>query len=174
MKLKESDIVFKKCSPEHFKDICRLQEITFEHLDNKDLLRRNTTEMLKRCLEEPHYTLGAFLKEELVAFAILFDAELSDENIGLDLDFSEEELIKTINMKLIIVLPEYRGNGLQKKLMTLLEEIAKKRNKRFICGTVSPKNKYSCKNFELLNYVLKTTKIKYDGLERNIYCKEIE
>lgn len=173
MKLNESDIIFKKCTSDDFEDICRLQEIAFEYLEDKDLLRRNTTEMFKRCLEEPHYTLGAFFEEELIAFAILFDAGQSIENIGLDLELNEEELNEAINMKLIIVLPKYRGNGLQKKLMSRLEEIAKKKEKRFICGTVSPKNKYSCKNFESLNYILKTTKVKYDGLERNIYCKEI-
>lgn len=173
MKLSESDIIFKRCTLDNLDDICRIQEIAFDHLEDKTLLRRNTTEMLEKCLEEPHYTLGAFLGEELIAFAMLFEAGQSDENIGKDLGLNKKELDQTINMKLIIVLPKYRGNGLQKKLMSRLEEIAKSRKKRFICGTVSPENIYSCNNFTELNYILKATKIKYDGLKRNIYCKKI-
>ena len=173
MKLKSSDIIFKKCDLKNIEEICELQEIAFLNLDNKNLLRRNTREMLENCLSSPHYTLGAFFKGELIAFGILFDAGETEENIGLDIGLTGSDLNKVANIKLIIVLPEYRGNGLQRRLMTFLEGIAKRNGKEIVCGTVSPENLHSCNNFTALSYNLETTKIKYNGLERNIYYKKI-
>lgn len=173
MKLNETDILFEKCTYRNIEEICELQEVAFRHLENKNLLRRNSREMLESCLNAPHYTLGAFFEEKLIAFAVLFDAGQTEENIGQDIGLEGDELNDAVNMKLIIVSPEYRGNGLQKKLMAYLEAIAKEKGKKIICGTVSPENIYSCNNFIALDYKLKTTKIKYDGLERNVYCKNI-
>ncbi len=173
MKLQESQIEFKPCDISHLDDICALQELAFAHLDNPDLLRRNSEEMLQSCLSDPHYTLGAFYEGSLIAFAMLYDAGESAENIGHDLGLAGAELQRVINMKLIIVSPDYRGNGLQKKLMTALENLAKEKGKEFICGTVSPDNSYSCRNFIALGYEQKGTKIKYGGLKRNVYCKTL-
>ncbi len=173
MKIKDEEIIYKRCDEKSIDEICHIQDVAFEHLEDKSLLRRNSKEMLLDCLRDPHYTLGAYYKEKLIAFAVLFDAGETQENIGLDLEMTKEELNESINMKLIIVLPEYRGNGLQNKLMLMLEKEAVKRGKKYICATVSPDNSYSSNNFIKSGYEFKITKTKYGGLKRNIYCKTL-
>ena len=173
MKLDVSKIVLKKCSPECLSEILDLQEEAFEHLEDKKILRRNSKDVLQSCLYDPHYTLGAFLNDKLIAFSIWFDAGETEENIGLDVGLEGEKLNEVINMKLIIVSPQYRGNGLQRIMMNYLENIAKEKNKKIIFTTVSPDNVYSCNNFLALGYNYETTKIKYGGLKRNIYSKKI-
>ncbi len=173
IKLNADEILFKKCTEENIAEICDLQETAFKYMENTDILRRNSREMLFSCLLEPHYTLGAFYMGKLIAFAVFYDGGKTDENIGRDIEIETSQLDYVANMKLIIVSPEYRGNGLQRLLMCKIEEYAKSKGKKILCGTVSPDNVYSCKNFELMGYKYHSTKIKYSNLTRNIYFKEI-
>ncbi len=173
LKYSDSEFEFKECSIKDIDAICEIQEKAFENLQNSNLLRRNSREMLERCLKKPHYTLGAFHNEKLIAFAILYDGETTTENIGYDIGVKGDELISVANIKLIIVLPDYRGNGLQVKLVSKLEKVAQDNGKKILCATVSPDNAYSIKNFEQLGYVFYSQKEKYGGLVRNIYYKKI-
>ncbi len=173
MKYADDEFEFKKCSLSDLDSICEIQNIAFANLTNKDLLRRNTRETLGECLEDPHYTMGVFHDKRLVAFAILYDGGTGPENIGHDIGIPESELNNVINFKLVIVLPEYRGNKLQQKLIFKLEQIARENGKRLICATVSPLNLYSYKNFEEAGFKFHSNKTKYNGLSRNIYYKEI-
>lgn len=173
MKFSDNEFIFKKCTIDHINSICKIQEEAFAHLDDPDILRKNSREVLSECLIEPHYTLGSFYHNKLIAFAILYDGGKSEENIGYDIDIEDSMLNLVANIKLVIVLPEYRGNGLQKKLILKLEKIAKEKDKKILCATVSPKNNFSIRNFELLGYKFHSCKIKYGGLKRNIYFKII-
>ncbi len=172
MKYSDNDFVFRRCTSDCISSICEIQEIAFSMLDNPDILRRNSKEQLSECLEDPHYTIGAFHNDKLAAFAVLYDS-ISKENIGYDIGLNDDQIKFSANIKLVIVLPEYRGNGLQKKLISRLERIAKDRGKKILCATVSPNNIFSTKNFEHLGYQLHSCKFKYGGLKRNIYYKNI-
>ncbi|MBE6701573.1 MAG: GNAT family N-acetyltransferase [Ruminococcaceae bacterium] len=171
MKLSDSEIIFTKCGPKHICDILSLQEKAFEHLEDASLLRRNSKEMLEDCLCEPHYTIGAFYQDKMIGFAIIYDGGNSEENLGRDLGIDNSKLKEVINMKLVIVDPEFRGNGLQRKMTSRLEDIARSRGKKIICATVSENNNYSFNNLLALGYEHKTTKIKYGNLKRRVYCK---
>ena len=78
-----------------------------------------------------------------------------------------------MNMKLVIVSPDYWGNGLQVRLMLALEDFAKASGKRLLCGTADPANTHSCRNFLRAGYTFHSRKQKYGGLTRDVYCKEI-
>ncbi len=171
MKYPESTFEFKKCNPLDLDSILAIQEKAFKNLDNPDLLRRNTPEMLLSCLSEPHYTLGVYVQGKLAAFGILYDALTTEENIGYDIGICKNQLTEVINFKLVIVLPEYRGNGLQKKIINILCNIAKENGKKIMCATVSPENSHSIRNFESCGFMFHSAKIKYSGLKRNIYYK---
>ncbi len=173
MKIQKSDFVFKECGPEYIDEIMHIQDVAFENMDNTATLRKNSREMLLSCLSEPHYTLGAFVGDELAAFIVLYVAGNSNENLGRDAGIPEESLDTVANVKLVIVLPKYRGNGLQRMLTEKLESVAKTRGFKTLCCTVSPENTPSIRNFEACGYKFYQTKEKYDGLLRNIYYKEI-
>lgn len=164
---------FRRCDKNEIDRILAIQEEAFATLDNPELLRRNTPEMLLSCLSDPHYTIGAYCEGVLAGFAMLYDAGDSDENLGRDIGCPAEELDKVINLKLVIVSPAYRGNGLQRRMTEKLEEIAVQKNKRYICATVSPDNKFSRANIEGMGYEFHSQKTKYGGVVRNLYCKKI-
>lgn len=173
MKFPKEEFEFKKCSLQDLDEICQIQEEAFDAMDDDSLLRRNSRESLQICLNEPHYTLGAFHGGTLAGFAVLFDPKMTDENIALDAGFSEDVAKCTVNFKLVIVRPFYRGNSLQTEFIERLECLAKEKGFKNMFATVSPNNEHSKNNFLKSGYVFHSQKVKYNGLIRNIYYKNI-
>ncbi len=173
MKLAANEFEFIRCDEDSLEEICAIQEEAFRTLDNPELLRRNSKEVLHACLMEPHTTLGAYYGGRMAAFAVLYVAKDSTENLGRDIGVTEEELSTVANVKLVIVRKEFRGNGLQKLLTQRLEEFARDQGIQTLCATVSPANDYSIRNFEALGYRFYACKTKYGNLKRNIYVKSI-
>lgn len=89
---------------------------------------------------------------------------LADFNYGRDLDFSEEELLRVVQMDTAAVHPEYRGLGLQKRLMQEAEKrILQDRNRILLC-TVHPDNRYSLHNVRNQKYEIVKKKAKYGSV----------
>lgn len=160
----------KKCIPSDLDSILEIQDETFASLEDKDLLRKNTDEMLLECLKHPHVTLGAWHGGRLAAFSVLYFPGNSPENLAASLTSVDGKNLFSANYKLCIVRPDYRGNSLQYILAKKLEDYAVQRGAKIICSTVSPKNPYSMRNVEKLGYIYDHTLTKY-GLERNLYYK---
>lgn len=98
---------------------------------------------------------------------------LGQENLGRDLGFTDEELMKSAHMETVIILPKYRGHHLQARLMSRAEEDLKKSGYRHLLCTIHPDNPYSLNNALSLGYKVEKTVEKYGGLPRNILLKEI-
>lgn len=173
MKLSKDAFEFKECTLEDLDEICLIQEEAFEAMVDDSLLRRNSRDALAACLNEPHYTLGAFYKGEMAGFAVLFDPKLTSESIALSAGFSEDIAKQSVNFKLVIVRPSYRGNGLQTAFIEKLGQKAREKGFKKIFATVSPDNEFSKNNFIKNGYVFHSQKEKYGGLLRNIYYKDI-
>ena len=99
---------------------------------------------------------------------------LSEENLGRDINLSETDLLKVAHMDSVAVLPQYRGHGLQNKLMQAAEAEARQRGYRYLMCTVHPDNHYSKNNVLKQGYHVIATKEKYGGYTRNILLKEIK
>jgi len=167
------DFSFERCDIQHLDDLCAIQDEAFASLEDERLLRRNSREMLASCLEAPHVTIGAFSGGEIAAFGVLYVAGNSGESLGRKLGLEEDEVMRTANLKLFIVRPGYRGHGLQRQLIEILEKEAASVGIARLCSSVSPLNMHSARNFTALGYTLKGSATLYGGLERDIYCKEL-
>jgi len=109
-------------------------------------------------------------------FAGLFTTifpELGPENLGRDLGFSDEELMKSAHMETVVIAPEYRGHHLQARLMAKAEEDLKEAGYKHLLCTIHPENPYSLNNALSLGYKVEKLVEKYGGLPRNILLKEI-
>ena len=71
------------------------------------------------------------------------------------------------------VLPEYRGQKLQYRLMQMAEEELKKEGLRYLMCTVHPQNRYSRENVLRQGYEVAATKEKYGGYLRDILLKRL-
>ena len=173
MKIDKSILKIEKLDISSIPELLDIQEEAFEYAKgDTDFLRRNTVETLTPCFNEPSVVLGVFHLEKLVAFGILYYAGKTEENLAKDID-EVESLTDNANLKLTIVRPNYRGNGLQRLLILELEKYAKKSGFTYLSTTVSPNNPWSLTNCKKCGY--KEVKIlqKYGGLTRVLLAKKI-
>ncbi len=169
--LKEFDI--HQLGPNNLEEILQLQERIFATLEDKSTLRRNTPEMFRSCVESPHYSLGVWHQDQLVGLAIMYCPDMGEENLAKCLQGVQVDASTSANYKLVVVEPNYRGNGLQFHLGLLLEQQALIKGKTVMCCTVSPDNPYSRRNMTRLGYQYNCTLNKY-GSVRDLYFKELK
>lgn len=172
MKIKFDDFTIKKCDITTLDEIIKIQDETFEKLEDTDILRKNSNDMLKECLNGVNVTIGAWYKDTLAGFSVLYFPKEDKENLALSLDGVDIKNLNTANYKLCIVREEFRGNNLQYELYKLIEKEAIKNKVDIICATVSPKNFSSINNVTRLGFLYNKTLTKYD-LERNLYYKKL-
>lgn len=161
-------IEFRQCLPSDFEAVLELNQRVYDSLDDKTLLRLNSTEMIASCLAEPNVTMGAWDGDRLVAIGILYVPQVEDEDLS---HYVENAVFPAANQKLYLVDAAYRGRGLQRKIIRLIEDIARQKGFVMLCTTIAPHNTFSINNFIAEGYTYSTTVVKYGGLKRNIYNK---
>lgn len=97
---------------------------------------------------------------------------LASFNYGHDLGLSEDELLQVIHMDTSAVHRNYRGMGLQGKMVHNAEKELSGQGKRILLCTVHPENKYSLNNMLKQGYQIRKRVKKY-GSERFILRKDI-
>lgn len=104
-------------------------------------------------------------------FSIIYPG-LKPFNLGYDLDFDEEQLMRVVHMDTAAVHPDYRGQKLQYRMMMEAEkEIARSGEKILLC-TVHPDNCYSIRNVLQQGYVIMKRMGKY-GSVRYLLRKDV-
>ena len=73
----------------------------------------------------------------------------------------------------VVVSPAYRGRGFHRHFIDWSVALAKQKSCRYILATVDPKNIPSERNFLAKGFVVADTRVKYDGLLRDILKMEI-
>ncbi|WP_066069059.1 GNAT family N-acetyltransferase [Neobacillus soli] len=165
----------RKLTVDDLRDILLLQEQVVLQLEDKWVLQPLSEEEFQFILTGNGLMIGAFAAGELIAFRALLVPPLDEEHLGWDLGLAERELPRVIYQEISSVLPEYRGNGLQKTLAKLImEELGRQNNKfRYICCTVAPFNIPSLKDKFAQGMQIGALKEKYGGRLRYIFVKEL-
>ena len=173
IKIDLKDVAFRPLDVSYIPALLEIQEETFLHAaGQKDFLRRNTEETFAVCFPAPSLVLGAYLGGEMIAFGILHAAGETKENLAHDIE-DVADIRENANVKLTIVRPGYRGNGLQAALIQKMEEHARREGFRYLSSTVSPTNPWSSANLEKCGFRPYKTLKKYGGMERILYFKEL-
>lgn len=94
-------------------------------------------------------------------------------NLGYDIGMSSQEADKVAVMDTVAILPEFRGNNLQYRLMQAAEKDLKRQGYHYLMCTVHPDNCFSLRNVLKQGYEIVTTKEKYGGYLRHILLKRI-
>lgn len=97
---------------------------------------------------------------------------LAGYNYGYDLGLSKEELLRVVHMDTAAVHPDYRGLGLQGRMIRIAEEQLSGPEKKILLCTVHPENRFSLKNMLIHGYQIQMRLNKY-GSERFILRKDI-
>lgn len=159
---------------EDIESILNMQDEAAEQLVDKDVLQTLSREEYEYILGGKGLMVGAFIRNELIAFRALLVPPTDEEYLGrhVGLADSTEQIIY---QEISIVHPDYRGNRLQQKLATLIMEELNKSSHGFqyVCCTVAPFNIPSLK--DKFNQGMKIGALiqVYEGKLRYVFVRRI-
>ena len=163
------------CTSEDVKDIYNIQNIVIENFrdEEKGYFLPFKEESYMRIVNDPindGEIYGAFVDNKMVAWIFLSVSDRMKEIRKYIPDIKG----KCADIDGVIVLPEHRGNGLQKKLVSFLENKAKEKGITNIVAEVTYGNDYSLNNLIDLGYEIKTWYQKDKNIKRHILLKRLE
>jgi len=166
---KEKTFSLRLIKKEEIKDCLALQETVVAGIGNRALFEPLTEEELSESVALD--TVAAlFDGENMAAFCMLIHNRDTDRSLADD-DGKRRESVLTFDG--VLVLPDYRGYGIQRLFLDFAEEKARRLGAMHILATVAPQNPHSRRNFEKQGFsVIKEYK-KYGGYPRLLVCKSV-
>lgn len=167
------DFQFRKGTPEDTEAFLLFLDEVKAGMSQKDWFYLDPADTVRRMMADGTLEFWmAFHEEKLAAvFSILFPG-LQSDNYGYDLELPEEELLQVVHKDTAAVHPDYRGFGLQGRMVQLAEQELAGMGKRILLSTVHPENKFSLNNMRKHGYEIQKRVGKY-GSERLILRKNI-
>ena len=164
---------FQKGTQENVETFIRFLDEIKAGMLNKEWFYLDPADVVRSMMADGSMELWlAFHEMKLVAvFSILFPG-LRPDNYGYDLGLCEEDLLRVIHMDTAAVHSDYRGFGLQGRMVQIAEQELSGKGKRILLSTVHPDNKFSLNNMLKQGYQIQKRIGKY-GSERYILKKEI-
>ena len=164
-------VTLRQCTREEAETVYRLQNEVRAMMPNPELFMPDTLENIQSYLEHD-LCLGAWDGERLGAYFILRYCGQDAHNYAAFMGIPREEWDGWANADSAIVHPDYRGNGLQRKLL----EAALVLLRPGIVGigaTVSPENQYSLNNALASGFEIVCRREMYGGYDRYLLAKRL-
>ena len=142
-------------------------------MPHKEWFYLDPPEVVRELMEEGAMELWLAMDGARIAAA--FDTlypGLASYNYGYDLNFSETDLRMVVHMDTSAVHPDYRGLGLQRKMVQMAEQALSGSGRKILLCTVHPDNHYSLNNMLKQGYNVQRRIGKY-GSERFVLRKDI-
>lgn len=170
-----NDLEIRLCTSEDVKDIYKLQNIVIDYFkeNEKGYFLPFKEESYLRIVNDPIHDgeiYGAFYKNKMIAWIFLSVSTRMEQIKSFIPDING----KCADIDGIIVLPEYRGNGLQKILVNYLEKKAKEKGITNVVAEVTFDNEFSLKNLKESGYEIKTWYKKDENIKRHILLKKLK
>lgn len=168
------DLEIKLCISEDVKDIYNLQNIVIDYFkeNEKGYFLPFKEESYLRIVNNPisdGEIYGAFYKNKMIAWIFLSISTRMEQIKNFIPDING----KCADIDGVIVLPEYRGNGIQKILVNYLEKRAKEKGINNVIAEVTFGNEYSLRNLQSLGYEIKNWYNKDENIKRHILLKRL-
>lgn len=172
--IRTKNIKIKKCTTSDVDSIYNIQNIVIDNFkdEEKGYFLPFKKETYLRILNDPindGEIYGAFIENRMIAWIFL-----SVSNRMKEL----KQMIPNLegscaDIDGVIVLPEYRGYGLQKILVKHLEKMAREKGIKNIIAEITFGNVYSLRNLNDLGYEEKTWYQKDENIKRYILLKKL-
>jgi len=141
-------------------------------IHNIDIFYADEKSFIRRHISDEGFILLATQGENYAGFLIVRFPQGAEDNLAKDSNQPIDP--KTVfHIESVAVLPEFRGNGLQKRLVLEGERLAVSIGYQNAMATVSPHNRYSLSNMLDMGYKVVNTVPKYGSI-RNILLKNFE
>lgn len=166
-----SNLVYKEIDKKDKEKLMKLTDTVLECLEKPEFFISFTDEDIKIMFDKDKaITYGVYDSEELVATAQLYLQEEYVKEVKKILGIEDK---KVSELGGYLVLPEYRNQGIMRKLQSILESEAKKTGCEYAVITAHPENAPSNSVIKHTGAKLvKTSKL--EGYLRNIYLLELK
>ena len=173
-KIDINEINIRLCDSRDVKHIYEVQNVVIDNFkeNEKGYFLPFKEESYLRIVNDPindGEIYGAFLEDKMIAL-IFLSVSNRMEKIKSFIPGIEG---KCADIDGVIVLPEYRGNGLQKKLVNYLEDRAVEKGIDNIVAEVTFGNNFSLNNLQELGYEIKTWYQYNENIKRYILLKRL-
>ncbi|MBQ8816512.1 MAG: GNAT family N-acetyltransferase [Lachnospiraceae bacterium] len=138
-----------------------------QHIGNVPLAKEDSGFILKAVVKEQD-------TERIAGFFMADFSGVTERNLGTYLQMPGTELELVAHMDSVVILPEYRGHGLQCRFIEAAEAIIERETDyRILLATVHPDNRYSLRNVVDKGYQVAAEIVKSGVYRRYILKKEI-
>lgn len=167
------DLTFRKGTLADTEMFIQFLEEVKANMPEKTWFYLDPPETVRKMMAEGSMELWLAMDAERIAaaFDVVYPG-LAAYNYGYDLCLTREELLQVVHMDTSAVHQDYRGLGLQRKMVDTAEKELSGKGKRILLCTVHPENRYSLHNMVKQGYLIQKRVDKY-GSERYILRKEI-
>jgi len=166
----EMDLVVRRVRPDEVDLVMELQSRVHVHMPDQSHLAETDRDQVEESAALD-VCLGVFDGSRLAAFALMVVNRVSEErNTGQKNGLIPEECV---SFDTAFVDPDYRGLGLQRRLLQAREEIAAQLGAKYALVTVSPHNEFSLRNILSQGFEIMARKQLYGGLDRYVLKKNL-
>ncbi len=154
-------------------DILNLQELIASNLPSPEIFRLHDKGFFLDLFEIDRSVIGITVEGIPIAYSLIHIPGRSQENLGKDAGLPDKELNKVAHLQAVVVHPDYRGNGLQRRMGRVQLKVIEDMGYEHVCCTVSPKNPISLRNILSNGFVIKGLRPKFEGSWRYIMYRNI-
>ena len=164
---------FRKGTPEDTEMFLRFLEEVKKEMAQQDWFYLDPPDVVRAMMADGTMELWLAMDGDRIAAAFdILHPGLASYNYGYDLDLTEDELLQVVHMDTSAVHADYRGQGLQGKMVRTAEAELSGQGRNILLCTVHPENRYSLNNMLKQGYQIQRRVAKY-GSERYVLRKDI-
>ena len=166
----------ERAGKEYLDDVLAMQDRIMNSLSDPDVYAPFTEEETVDQLWNDFCYVAFAENGDIAGFSVLIPNNREDQsnNYGHYFDYDEEHLARTASMDFTMVVPEYRGYGLQRVFNKIRHGDAIKMGATEAITSISPSNPYSYNNFYVLQYEVVDRRKLYGGKDRYLLRKEFK
>ena len=169
MAILRDNLTFRNCTMQDLDAVMELQKQVDDDMNNHNWFVSTSREENTIFLTAPNTIIGFFDGEKLIAYGSIGFPGKDTANLGWDLGWTEEKALRCATLDTIVVDANYRGLGLQRKLIDLCVKYARNiMSDCIVLTTICPDNIYSLRNGLAQGFEILMRKQKYGGVDRYI------
>ncbi|MGA9098920.1 MAG: GNAT family N-acetyltransferase [Methanotrichaceae archaeon] len=159
-------------------ELIELQDTIIQGLPDPEIFWTHPIDYFREIFKVDRSVIGVSTEDGLIAYSLIYiprerKSQEGCENLGRDIDLSDDELKRAAHLQATVVNPAYRGNSLQRRMARQHLEVLKEMGYEHIFCTVSPKNPMSLRNILMCGFVIRGLKRKFNGWWRYILYKNV-